>query len=231
MLQPLPAAVLCLDSRMLLPVLLEPVPSLPPAPALPLAREQKHWQYQYKLPTNRKRIKHEETLIFLQVTSWPACQTFLVLQNMFLADQNNQSLDFLLEAEAFATALLVPSLLELQHTLTDHENSTQEMKHASVLVSLQAQHRTEHICCKAPDISSVLFSPPALDALCLLPLYYQAEFLKEKGHSHRKGTNSYIYLLSAFHQTQKEEHSLPQMNAILKVNPNEKITTNILTTK
>lgn len=75
------------------------------------------------------------------------------------------------------------------------------MKHASVLVSLQAQHRTERICCKAPDISSVLFSPPALDALCSLPLYYQAEFLKEKGYSHRKGTSSYIYLLSVSDQT------------------------------
>jgi len=37
---------------------------------------------------------------------------------MFLADQNKQSLDFLPKAGAFATALLVPTLLQLQRTLT-----------------------------------------------------------------------------------------------------------------
>jgi len=117
-LQPLPAAVFCLDSRMLLPVLLELVPSLPLAPALPFAGEQKHQQYQDKLPTIHQGIFQEETLIAREVTSCPAHEKFLALQSVFPAHQNNQSLDFLLEAVAFATALLVPSLLELQHTLT-----------------------------------------------------------------------------------------------------------------
>lgn len=53
---------------------------------------------------------------------------------------------------------------------SDHENNTLEIKHTSVLVSPQAQHRTAHICCKAADTSSVLSSLPALDVLCLSPL-------------------------------------------------------------
>lgn len=72
MLQPLPAAVFCLDSRMLLPVLLELVPSLPPAPALPFAGEQKYQQYQDKLPTNQQGTEQEETFTSREATSCPA---------------------------------------------------------------------------------------------------------------------------------------------------------------
>lgn len=147
-----------------------------PSPALPFTGEQKHRQHQHKLPTNQGRLQHEHTLIFLQVGCWK----FPVLQSMFLADQNKQSLDFLLKAESFATALFVPTLLQLLHPLADPENSTCEMQHS--LTPHPCGDEAERLL-QGCHPSAVLSSPPTLKAVRLSSLYYQAELLKERGSS------------------------------------------------
>lgn len=87
---------------------------------------------------------------------------------MFLADQNKQSLDFLLKAEAFATALLVPTLLQLLHPLADPENSTCEMQHSPTLHPCGDE--AERLLQGSPPLSCSLLSPHSQSCTFIIPV-------------------------------------------------------------
>lgn len=145
--------------RMLLPALLEPTPPLSPA-QLCLSLDDRSTGSTSTSCQLTKEDYSMNTHIFLQLTSQVGCWKFPVLQSMFLADQHKQSLDFLLKAEAFATALFVPTLLQLLHPLADPENSTCERQHSLTLHPCKDE--AERLLRGSPHSQSWTFISPVL---------------------------------------------------------------------
>lgn len=82
---------------------------------------------------------------------------------MFLADQNKQSPDFLLKAQAIPLALLVPTLPELQYALTDQKSSIHIIKCTPASAPLQAQHSS--VCAARHQV-------PQLFSLCMFYIHH-----------------------------------------------------------
>lgn len=120
---------------------------------------------------------------------------------MFFADQNKRSLDFLLKAAAFATALLVPTLLELVYSDFPWKQHPWDKVHSSPCIpggttrnSMYLLQDPWHLLC------SLLWT-----FYMYCPSITRQSFSKKKvPHSHRKNINSHLYLLSASDQIEEE---------------------------
>lgn len=107
---------------------------------------------------------------------------------MLLADQNKQSLDFLLKAQTFPIALLVQTPAWAS---VCSDWAQKQQPHDKMHSSLCTPAGTTQLC--ACSKTPILFS---LDVLHSSPLHYWAEILKEKGFSFlQKSMNSYIDFL------------------------------------
>lgn len=166
--------------------------TLPPAPALPAAKEQKPWQQQYKLPTNQKGVRYEHSHIsgvdklgwslevpwFTEhVPSWPK-----QAEPGFPPKGTSFSYCF-----ACANPCLSSSVLWL--------NTKTAATWQNVLQPLHPCRHNKALCVQQ-DTHLVV----SLDVLYSSHLHYWAEILKEKVFSFlQKSMNNDIYFLRAFH--------------------------------